>query len=418
MHMTRPILFRLASRSSAFGKLWTASTVSNLGDGVWLVAAPLLAATLTQDPARIAGLAVAQRAPWLLFGLLGGALADRFDRRRTMIAVALVRGLLVATLAVALLLGRTTLVQLYAVFFLIAIGETLFDTAAVAIIPSLVPRDQLARANARMAGVWTVTNQFVGPPLGGALFALAAPAPFLVGAIGLAGSTLIVAAIHGSFAPARDDAAATSRTSLRVEIAEGVRWLWGDRLLRTLAIVLAALNVAVAAQAAIMVLVAEQRLGLSPGGYGLLLTAYGVGGVIGSLSAERILTRIGDAACLRLALLVEAAAPAVIALTHSPWIVGLALAGFGVHATVRGALTTTLQQGLTPDRLRGRVGSVTMLLEYGTAAPGALIGGWLAARYGLTAPFWLGVAVGLAMIPFAWPVFADASLRRARTPAD
>jgi predicted MFS family arabinose efflux permease len=167
-----------------------------------------------------------------------------------------------------------------------------------------------------------------------------------------------------------------------------------------------------------MVLVAEQRLGLSPGGYGLLLTAYGVGGVIGSLSAERILTRIGDAACLRLALLVEAAAPAVIALTHSPWIVGLALAGFGVHATVRGALTTTLQQGLTPDRLRGRVGSVTMLLEYGTAAPGALIGGWLAARYGLTAPFWLGVAVGLAMIPFAWPVFADASLRRARTPAD
>lgn len=402
---------------AAFRKLWTASAVSNLGDGVWLVAAPLLAATLTQDPARIAGLAVAQRLPWLLFGLLGGALSDRLDRRRTMMAVALVRGALVATLAVALLLGRATLLQLYVVFFLIATGETLFDTSAAAIVPSLVPRDRLARANARLSGVWTVTNQFIGPPLGGALFAIAAALPFLLGALGLAAATLILRTIPGSFAPARSADAERRAPSLRTEIAEGFGWVWRNRLLRTLAITLAVLNLSLVAQVAIMVLVAEQRLGLSPGGYGLLLTAYGVGGVVGSLVAGRVLARTGDARYLRLALLVETATPAIIALTHSPWVVGLALAGFGVHATIWGALLTTLRQELTPDRLRGRVGSVTMLLEYGTAAPGALLGGWLALRFGLTAPFWLGAAVGLAVLPFAWPVFADASVRTARETA-
>ncbi len=134
-----------------FRTLWLATASSNLGDGVALVAAPLLAVTLTADPVAIAGLTFAQRIPWLLFPLLGGALADRLDRRRLMVAVACARAALVATLAAMLLSGHASLPLLYAVFFLLSSGETLFDTAAATILPALVPRAGLPRANARLS---------------------------------------------------------------------------------------------------------------------------------------------------------------------------------------------------------------------------------------------------------------------------
>lgn len=396
-----------------FAKLWVASATSNLGDGVWLVAAPLLAASLTRDPTLVAGLAVAQRVPWLVFPLVSGALADRLDRRRAMVAVALLRAALVAALGLAVLTGRATMPLLYAVFFLIATGETLFDTAAAGLLPALVPREALPKANARLAGTWTAANQFVGPPLGGILFAVSAPLPFLIGSGGLAVAAALMATLRGSFKAARPEA--VPPTHLRAEIAEGIGWLWRHRLLRTLALAMAVLNLCLVAQVAIMVLFAEQRLGLGPGGFGLLLTAYGVGGVVGGLVAERVLARVGDAAYLRLAIVVEGAVPATIALSGSPILVGLVLALFGLHATVWGALLSSLRQQLTPDPLRSRVASIHGLIEYGTAAPGALLGGLLAARFGLTAPFWLGAAAAVLLIPFVWATFSEETVRAART---
>ncbi|MDP9373173.1 MAG: MFS transporter, partial [Chloroflexota bacterium] len=165
-----------------FRKLWAASAVSNLGDGVALVAAPLLAAALTRDPALVAGLAVAQQLPWLLFALLSGALADRLDRRRAMAAVGAGRAALIGALGIAVLLDHANLPLLYAVFFLLGVGETLFDTTAATVLPAVVPREQLPRANARLSGIATVTNHFIGKPLGGLLFAAAAALPFLLGA--------------------------------------------------------------------------------------------------------------------------------------------------------------------------------------------------------------------------------------------
>ncbi len=389
-----------------FVKLWAASAASNLGDGVWLVAAPLLAASLTRDPGLVAGLAFAQRLPWLLFGLVGGALADRLDRRRTMVMVALIRAALVSTLGLAVLLNRATMPLLYAVFFLIATGETLFDTSAAAVVPAVVAREGLPKANARLAGTWTVTNQFVGPPLGGAMFSTAASLPFFLGAGGLFCAAGLLTTLRGTFkaAPEPD----RSRGTLRAEIVEGLQWLWHHRLLRTISLAMAVLNLTLVAQVSIMVLFAEERLGLGPGGYGALLTAYGVGGVMGGLIAERVLARIGDGAYLRLAIVIESAAPAAITLSSSAFVVGAVLALFGLHAIVWGALLSTLRQELTPDRLRGRVRSVHALIEYGTAAPGALLGGLLATGFGLTAPFWLGAAAGALLLPFVWREFSEA----------
>jgi MFS family permease len=396
-----------------FHTLWAASSASNLGDGVWLVAAPLLAATLTRDPTVVAGLAFAQRLPWLLFGLIGGALADRLDRRRSMIIMALFRAALVGTLGLAVIADRATMPLLYVVFFLIATGETLFDTSAAAIVPSVVAAPDLPKANARLAATWTVTNQFVDPPLGGALFAIAASLPFLAGAAGLGLAAAVLARLRGSFRVDRDPARGLH--GVASEIGEGMRWLWGQRLLRTLSITLAVLNLTLVAQVAIMVLVAEERLGLGPGGYGALLIAYGAGGVIGGLIATRVLRRTGESRYLRLAVVFEGAAPAAIALTTDAFAVGTVLLVFGIHATVWGVILTSLRQELTPDRLRGRVGSVYMLIEYGTAAPGALLGGLLAGRFGLTTPFWLGTIAAAFLLPFVWDRFSSDEIAAARS---
>jgi len=391
----------LRSQGGGFRTLWLATASSNLGDGVALVAAPLLAATLTADPAAIAGLTFAQRLPWLLFPLLGGVLADRLDRRRLMVAVACARAALVATLAAALLTGHASLPLLYVAFFLLSSGETLFDTAAGTILPAIVPREALPRANARLSAALTVTNQFVGPPLGGALFAAAAALPFLVGAGGLAGAGALLLTLRGTFrAPVEER---TAGAGLLTETLAGFRWLRRQPLLQTLALALAALNLTLVAQNAIMVLYARERLGLDARGFGLLLTTYGLGGIAGGFVAGPISARFGAATLLRLALAIELLVPAALALARAPLLAGAILALFGCHAIVFGAVLSSLRQRLTPDALRGRVGGAFRFIEEGTAAPGALLGGALATVAGPTAPFWCGALVGMVVLLYAWP---------------
>jgi MFS family permease len=247
--------------------------------------------------------------------------------------------------------------------------------------------------------------------VGGFLFAAALALPFLAGAGGLAAAAMIILTLHGSFRAERPEGA--TRAGLRGEIAEGVRWLWRQRLLRTMAIALALLNLTLVAQVAIMVLFARERLGLGPAGYGLLLTAHAAGAVLGSIAARRVVARIGRGRILRFGLFIEAGTPAVIALAGGPLVVGAAFAVFGFHAMVWGAVLTALRQELTPDGLRGRVESVYRLLDSGAAAPGALLGGLLATRFGLTAPFWFGVAVGLLLLPIVWSLFSDAAVASA-----
>jgi len=272
-----------------------ASACSNLGDGIALVAAPLLPAALTHDPALVAGLTFVQRLPWLLFGLLSGALADRLDRRRAMAAVGVGRAALIGTLGVAVLLGRANLPLLYAVFFLLGVGETLFDTTAATILPVVVPRGQLPRANARLSGATTIANYFVGKPVGGLLFAAAAALPFLLGAGGIAAAAALILALRGTFRAARRVGAPSA--TLRAEIAEGIRWLWRHRLLRTLALALTLLNVTFVGWNAVLVLPALERLGVGQAGFGALLTAHAGGAVLGSLVAARVIARqIGRAA--------------------------------------------------------------------------------------------------------------------------
>ena len=210
-------------------RLWTAATVSNLGDGVTLAALPLLAASLTRSPTSIAVVTFAGTLPWLLFALLSGALADRLDRRRTMVLVDAFRMLVMAGLAVLVLTDADSLLLVGVVAFVLGSAETLFDNSAQSILPSIVERDSLETANGRVYAAEVVTNQFVGPPVGAFLFAATAAAPFFLdaGSFGLA--ALVMLGVRGSFRPVRDGRPTSRSPSIRADIAEGMRWLWRNR---------------------------------------------------------------------------------------------------------------------------------------------------------------------------------------------
>jgi MFS family permease len=245
-----------------FWRLWTAVTVSSWGDGLEVAALPLLAASLSEDPLLVAGVVTAATLPWLVFGLVAGAVVDRRDRRRLMWQVNAVRTALAAAVAVLVATGQMHILALYVLVFALGVGQTLYDTASQAILPDLVAPDQLATANARrqvgeMAGL-----TFLGPPAGGLLFAVAAPVPFALDAATFAVAGGLVASIPGDYGPRRDMPAAPRRT-LRRDIAEGARWLVGHPLLRQLVVVLALANLAVFMGEGIFVLFATKELNVS-----------------------------------------------------------------------------------------------------------------------------------------------------------
>ena len=272
--------------------LLAAGAVSSLGDGVTLAAAPLLAASVTRDPRAIAAVRVAWSLPWLLFALVSGAVADRADRRRLMVGADLVRVASLAVLTAAMLGGRASIPALVALFFVNAAAETVFDTAWQSTLPMVVDHDELPRANGWLQTIEFAGNGLLGPALGGVLFATAAAAPFAVDAVSFGLSALLLATVPGRFRAAGP--AAGRRPTLRADIAEGVRWLLGHRVLRTICWVLAIENIVEMAGLAMLVLLAQDVLGLDARGYGLLLACLAAGAMLGGTVAARLHRRLGD----------------------------------------------------------------------------------------------------------------------------
>ncbi len=390
----------------AFGRLWTASAVSNMGDGVALAAGPLLLASLTTDPALVAGAVFVQQLPWLLFALPAGVLVDRLDRRRVVVLVNLVRAAVVGGLAVAVATGAVTVAIVYAALFVIGTMETLADNASTALLPAVVPAEQLPRANARLMGVQLVGNHLLAPPLGAALFVGAAALPFGLNAATFLVAALLLATLRGRFRPA----ATEPHRPVLQDIATGVRALLGHPVLRMLAVCLCIMNVTLFGAFAILVLYARERLGLTEVGFGLLLAASAVGGIAGSALAARLQERFGMAFLMRVGLVIETCTHLSLALTRLPWVAVTTMVIFGAHASLWGILTLSWRQRVVPDALRGRVNSGYFLFSVGGAAIGALGGGLVARGMGITAPFWIAFAGMVVLTVVAWRPFSPARL--------
>jgi predicted MFS family arabinose efflux permease len=379
-----------------FWKLWASSAVSNLGDGVTMVAGPLLVASISPNPAAVAGAAFAQQLPWLLFALISGAWADRLDRRRLVVAVNVVRCGTLGVLTLAVATGSAGVPLILIVCVVLGTGETLADTASAAFVPALVPPASRPRANSLLYANFNLINQFAAKPLGAWLFVVAAFLPFGLNAATFGVSALLVASIRPLPAPPERSGRLTS------EISSGVRFLFAHRLLRTLAVTMAGANLVFGAAFAVFVLYATQRLGLSDIGYGVLLLAFAVGGFLGTLVAPRLLRAVGASRLLRLGLLVEAALHTTLALTTNPLVAALMIVIFGIHTTVWGVIVTTIRQRDIPAELFGRVTSVYSLIDVAGAALGSLLGGLYATAFGLTATYAAAAVAMLAVALLAW----------------
>ncbi|MGC5285413.1 MFS transporter [Micromonospora sp. DT231] len=390
-----------------FTKLWTAAAVSNVGDGVTMAAGPLLVASVTDNPASIAGAVFAQQLPWLLFALISGAYVDRLDRRRLVVGVNLMRAVALAALAATIATETVTVLIIYLVLFLLGVGETLADTALGALLPAVVTPDELPRANARLYASFTIGNQFVAKPLGAWLFVVSAAVPFGVDALSFAISAALVAGIRTGPIAANPP----PRSSLRAEVAAGLTWLWRHRLLRLLAVTMGLSNIAFGAAFAVFVLYCRQRLGVSGVGYGFLLTTFAVGGLVGTTLAAKLTRALGSATVLRAGLVIEIVTHVSLAITTTSWTAAIVLVVFSIHAMVWGIVVTSTRQRVVPPDLRGRVGSVYALLDLGGAALGSLLGGLFASVWEITTPFWIAAAMMATITVVAWrPLRAAAAV--------
>jgi len=393
-----------------FARLWAASTMSALGSGMAVVAAPLYVASRTDDPLIVSAGAAVAWLPWLLFSLPGGVLVDRVDRRRLMVAIDWVRVAVLVVLAAAMLTGRAGVALLYAVLFVINTGEVVFRSAAQAVVPAVVPRSRLERANGWLGGGTQVMQNMVAGPLGGFLFVVAAAIPFGVNAGTYALSAVLVGLLAGSY---RGSPEPGRRRSVRAEVGEGFRWLLSQRLLRTMTLLIGMLNVTLTAALAVLVLLATERLGLGSVGYGALFTCIAVGGLLGSAVGDRLVAAITATWTIRIGLLIEAGLHLALAASRSAAVVGAALFVFGVHSALWNMVANSLRQRLTPPALMGRVGSTTLFIAAGGNCVGALLGGVVAARFGITAPYWVGFVVALVVIALTWRVFDRATVAAA-----
>lgn len=377
---------------AGFWRLWTAAAVSNVGDGFALIALPLMAASLTGEPSVVGGVVVAQRIPWLLFGLPSGALADRLNRVRAMAGCDFLRGAIFVALGMAASLGHTTIVMLYAAAFALGAVETLFSAASHAAVPAIVPEGGLDRANGYIYATETAGSELAGPALGGFLFAVSASLPFYSDAVTFfISGVLLLSLRHRTPAPARKRDGASFMSDIRI----GVRFLAHEPVLRLVTGIIGCLAVCQAAVMAMLVLYATRTLGLSESAYGVLFAAGAVGSVIGGLVASRARAVLGTATLLTTAGVVSAGAYVVVGVTTSAVVVALAFVAETVAVACGNVATLTLRQTLVPAELRGRVGNACRMCIWGAIPFGALLGGAVASGWGLRAPF---VAAGIGQL--------------------
>ena len=379
-----------------FWRLWGSSAASNLADGLFFIALPLLAVRLTDSPILIAGLAIAGRLPWLVFVLVAGALADRLDRRITMRNVEFFRVAMLVVLTMLAVFDGLSLPVLYVAAFALGVGETLFDTAAQSILPSIVDKDRLATANGRLYAVELVMNQFIGPPLGGVLIGISVPLVLASSVVGYALAAVGLTLIVGSFRPVRTG----PPTRITTDIAEGLRYLWRNRVLRTMAIMVGVANLAGTATQAVFVLYAVRPgpMDLTEPAFGLLLTGFAIGSLLGSLVAAPLEARFGRVPVLFVSIAIMAVNMAVPAFTTNPFVIGSSWITAGVFVVVWNIITVSLRQRIVPDQLLGRVNAGYRLFAWGTQPIGALLGGIIGELLVLQAVFLLAGASALLLL--------------------
>jgi MFS family permease len=378
--------------------LLASSWVSNLGDGIALSAGPLLVASQTHDPLLVALATLLQRLPWLLFGLQAGALADRMNRRLLVAVVDLTRAGVLGLLCLSIATGVVSVPVVLGALFVLGTTEVFADTTSQTLLPMLVDRNDLPLANARLQVGFITVNQLAGAPIGAAMFAAGAVWPFLAQAVLVAlGAVLVLQLVLPS--PVRETG---PRTRMRKDIAEGLAWVVHNPAVRTLVLTIFIFNITFGAAWSVLVLYAQQRLHLGAVGFGLITTCSAVGGLIGTGLYGWITRHVSLGDIMRIGLIIETLTHLALALTTNAVVALGVFTVFGAHAFVWYTTATSVRQRAVPDELQGRVGGVNMVGVFSTLVVGSALGGVIAQRWGITAPFWFAFVGSAVFVVLIW----------------
>lgn len=375
--------------------LWRATAVSSLGDGLTLVALPLLAASVTTDPQRVAGVMVLRWLPWLLLALPAGVVADRLPQRTLLAIVEAGRMATLAALAACVAGHALTLPVLYAIAFTLGAFETLFSAASTAALPAIVPLDDLDRANGYLFAAQSAGLTVVGPAVGGALFAFAAALPFVADGVSFAASAALLFLAVPMMRPEVTD------RRVGKDLTDGVRWFAGSQAMRLLTMFTSGLALCQSMVLGVLVLFGLEVLHLSKSGYGLFLAALAAGQILGSIYAGRVKQRLGAGRALVACALLAAAGYLLAGTTATVVGAGLGLAAEAVAVAIGNVVGLSLRQAIVPTEMLGRVGNAARMCIYGAVPVGGAVGGFIAHAAGLRAPMIVASVVQIGVVALA-----------------
>jgi len=384
-----------------FWTLWTAFGASNLGDGLSLVAMPLLAIQLTDDARLVAAVAVFQYLPFLLVGLPAGVILDRFDRRWIAVIAQILRALVLAGFVATIVAGSAGIGVLMGVSFLIGTSELMTDGGLPALVRELVRSDQLEVANSRLMATERTTNAFIGPPLGALMFEVDLWLPFAAAAVMSLVSVGTLTRLPGRYKPEQVDGVA----SFRVRATLGLRYVWAHPVLRPLALAVAVFSFVGAAGNAVFVVLVTERFGIGGIGFGLLMSVDAVASVLMTFVVAQFIRRTSHATSMRFSVICFTIGALMFGLTTVAAVAFVAAVINGLADPTWNIVSSTVRQRLVPDEVFGRMMTAYLFIGWGMRPVGALFGGMVAEAWG---PHWvsLGSAITVgSMLVFARPMF-------------
>jgi len=424
----------------SYRKLYVATAMSNIGDGMSSIAYPWLATAITRNPLLVALVAAAQRLPWLVFTLPAGVITDRVDRRKAMVLMDALRFAFTLLIAFSVLAEQGSLpapdqvrnvvgtrtglyLMLLLATLLLGSAEVLRDNCGQTIMPSIVRPEQLERANGRLWSIESVANTFIGPPIGSLLLLVAFSVPFFIDATSFFVGAALVAMIPGSFRavhPERSEGAPAP--SWKAELKEGVRWLWGNHLLRSMAIILGLMNLSSNLSGAMFVLFSQDVLHVTPLTFTFMGFGFAVGAIVGGYAAPWMSRTLGSGTCLALTLGSTSVISVLVGLSSWWPLTGVLFAVGTLLGSTWNVITVSLRQTIIPPHLLGRVNSVYRFFAWGMMPIGALMGGLvvlIAGRYvshetSLRCVFFVDGAIHLALFLVGRRVLTTDRLESAR----
>lgn len=375
------------------------TAVTNLADGVTKMVLPLMAARATDSPMAVSAVALSLTLPWLLTSLHIGVLVDRFDRRRLLWIADGVRAASVLVLVAAVAWGEAGVWLVFGCGLMLGLAEVVALTSATSLVPAAVPKAGRERANAWMAGAETVCNQFAGPLVGAALLTLGTVAALGVTAATFVVATLALIPLIGVFTPKGRTPGQPS--SVHADIRTGLAFLWRNPVLRIMALTLTVMCACWGAWMALIPLAATRTMGADEGQYGILMSALGLGGVVGALTVTPVNRLLGR----KWAMLADLVGTLILVAT--PWLTSSLVlnAGAAFFGGMGGVLwsvnSRTIGQSLVPDALLGRYTAALRMFSWGALPLGSALAGALAEAAGMSAAFALfAVAAFLIIFPF------------------